>query len=493
MDACDATVARAGAIKVFGDLTMRIARFRFMRLLAFRAALLPCMLVPALAAQAGAGATPDASQATGITHTVGNCNDSGPGSLRAAVAMAQSGDRVDMTGLACRRIVLTGGAIAIPQDDLTLFGKNPTLLAIDGNDDSQVFVHAGSGTLRLLRLTVTKGRATGPKASGGCIRGDGHVELHEARVLDCSAQASGATPANNTSSGGGIYAARNLKLFDSRIEGNSATFTGAVGSGDAFGGGVLAGGRLTAYRSRILDNHSASYAGGAYARAITARYADIRGNQADQSIGGIGIGGGYAPFPLSFISHSAIIGNRAAVYYGGANLARSVTTLANSTISGNVSGAHALYIGYGWQGGPSTIANSTITLNQHTRNDLYCSALLWDGGPLNLESSIVSGNLCHGEPGSDINVDYRLTPSLQGENNLVGSSTVPLPPDTIVTTDPGLLPLASNGGPTQTHAPVANSPAIDAGNNTAGLAYDQRGEGYPRTKAAKTDIGAYER
>jgi len=37
------------------------------------------------------------------------------------------------------------------------------------------------------------------------------------------------------------------------------------------------------------------------------------------------------------------------------------------------------------------------------------------------------------------------------------------------------------------------SPAIDRGNNEAGLLYDQRGIGFPRVKGVGADIGAYER
>jgi hypothetical protein len=55
-----------------------------------------------------------------------------------------------------------------------------------------------------------------------------------------------------------------------------------------------------------------------------------------------------------------------------------------------------------------------------------------------------------------------------------------------------LQPLANNGGPTQTHALGAGSPAIDTGNNDAVLSTDQRGYGFPRTVGAGTDIGAFE-
>jgi len=57
--------------------------------------------------------------------------------------------------------------------------------------------------------------------------------------------------------------------------------------------------------------------------------------------------------------------------------------------------------------------------------------------------------------------------------------TGPPPADTI-RFDPMLAPLADNGGRTWTHALLDGSPAIDDGNNEAGLLYDQRGPGFPR-------------
>ncbi|HEX4608297.1 MAG TPA: VCBS repeat-containing protein, partial [Urbifossiella sp.] len=56
--------------------------------------------------------------------------------------------------------------------------------------------------------------------------------------------------------------------------------------------------------------------------------------------------------------------------------------------------------------------------------------------------------------------------------------------------DPKLGPLADNGGPTKTLAPLDGSPAIDAGANAAGLMTDQRGLPRPSGKAA--DIGSVE-
>ena len=54
-----------------------------------------------------------------------------------------------------------------------------------------------------------------------------------------------------------------------------------------------------------------------------------------------------------------------------------------------------------------------------------------------------------------------------------------------------LGPLWDNGGPTLTHALLPGSPAINAGDDSAAPATDQRG--VPRPQGLRSDIGAYER
>src|SRR5207244_168475 len=88
--------------------------------------------------------------------------------------------------------------------------------------------------------------------------------------------------------------------------------------------------------------------------------------------------------------------------------------------------------------------------------------------------------------------DYNLIGNTSGICNLPGSHNV-------TGVDPLLGPLQNNGGPTQTHALLTGSPAIDAGLNVAGSGADQRGDGFDRTVGSAnvsggdgTDIGAFE-
>jgi len=67
---------------------------------------------------------------------------------------------------------------------------------------------------------------------------------------------------------------------------------------------------------------------------------------------------------------------------------------------------------------------------------------------------------------------------------------------TLIGVNPLLGALASNGGPTMTHALLPGSPAINAGPNPVpsftGNANDQRGAGLARVVNGRVEIGAFE-
>jgi hypothetical protein len=138
-------------------------------------------------------------------------------------------------------------------------------------------------------------------------------------------------------------------------------------------------------------------------------------------------------------------------------------SISNSTISGNTCIVFDR---------PVTISNSTLAFN--------VGQVHLFSAPLTIESSILANN---GQ--ADLVTDAPIS----GHNNLIMQTAAALPADTI-RTDPKLLQLADNGGPTQTHALASGSSAIDAGNNLAGLAADQRG--FARVAGARADIGAFE-
>ena len=70
--------------------------------------------------------------------------------------------------------------------------------------------------------------------------------------------------------------------------------------------------------------------------------------------------------------------------------------------------------------------------------------------------------------------------------DIVGTKATPV--------DPLLGPLADNGGPTLTHALLAGSSALNAGDPSFASPpdFDQRGIGFPRVQLVRIDIGAFE-
>src|SRR6266705_625 len=122
--------------------------------------------------------------------TVTNTNDSGPGSLRQALADANDGDTINfaVTGT----IVLTTGELMV-NDSITISGPGAANLAVNANAMSRVF-HIGSGrTVTISGLTITNGNATADY--GGGIYND-HSSL---TVAACR------ITANSADFGGGIY------------------------------------------------------------------------------------------------------------------------------------------------------------------------------------------------------------------------------------------------------------------------------------------------
>jgi len=425
----------------------------------------------------GASAAPAAIAATTSSVIVTNCNDSGTGSLRAAAAVAPSGGTIDLRGLRCS-VVSLQGQILLPQHDLRLLGHQS--LTIDANRNGRVFQHTGTGKLYISGLTLANGLDFVQSAAGGCLRSAGDVELRHVRIHHCDA--SGRTPPDwegvgtgSFANGGGVFASGHVLLADSVLEFNNA------GAFSATGGGVSAR-TLTIFRSRLHGN-TASFGGGAYSGDMKALFASVDRNTARD-------GGGLYVFGNAFIHRSTIALNVGYEHCGGICIEHGDDSdIVDSTLSGNRAGdASAAGLS-----GHVSIHNSTIAFN---RVQAGIEAAASTGGSavtpwlspfqLHIESSIVAAN-----PNA-IDIGGFASDTLDGADNLIGTSALRLPADTL-RGDPGLRALQWNGGPTPTHALVAGSAAIDRGNNALGLAYDQRDIGYPRVKGIRTDIGAYER
>ncbi len=162
----------------------------------------------------------------------------------------------------------------------------------------------------------------------------------------------------------------------------------------------------------------------------------------------------------------------------------------NSTISGNTSTA--------WHGGAmfitdgvATVTNSTVTGNNApggTTGGLFVGTFTAASATLNLHNTIVAANGDFGCFLAPFGAGAVALNSL-GNNVFTDGTCNPIGSDQVVG-DALLGPLADNGGPTLTYALLAGSPAIDAANDPACPATDQRG--VVRPQGAGCDIGSFE-
>src|SRR5262249_38910810 len=98
--------------------------------------------------------------------TVTNTNDSGPGSLRNALATANDGDTINFA--VSGTIGLTSGELVV-DNNITISGPGSDTLAVDGNSKSRVFYVGPDATVIISDLTITNGTTTDP---GGGIYND---------------------------------------------------------------------------------------------------------------------------------------------------------------------------------------------------------------------------------------------------------------------------------------------------------------------------------
>ncbi len=263
---------------------------------------------------------------------------------------------------------------------------------------------------------------------------------------------------------GGICA-EYVYLFRSNVTGNKGRI-----------GGVLSGSHNDGYdfsanRSTIADNTGYVETGGVSSNNANIAYSTISGNQSAHAEGGI------RAISSRFVN-STISGNHG---YLGGGVSTNTGTFFNSTVAFNASSLQA-----GNNPNGNTIYSGGIT-NLKFKCAPYCSPEILMASTIVAKNSV--GNL---NAESDVYIvnNSTQTGALAALNSLIMSSNMP---SSSLTADPLLLPLASNGGPVQTHMLSPNSPALGAGSNPKALGYDERGSGFSRSWInGQTDIGAYQ-
>ncbi len=442
-----------------------------------------------------------------------------------------------------------GNALVI-LDSVIINGPGADVLAVDASpldpnvnvadgSGSRIFQMAAGANIEISGLTLTGGDASG---DGGAISNYAQLVLRDVTITGNAAWRGGAVwnratvtiedsqISGNTArfAGGGVYSERATMIVnDSLLFSNAAAVAGgAIGNGGGSlalndslvtGNVSLRGGGIEHAGKVIYDYYynPYTYQGYFYYTVYTAEFTMNRStvdNNAAYDGGGVSIGQG----TYSYINDSTISANSAFDEGGGLYLYRENTypfssvgttaQIANSTITGNNAvnqGGGIMESSSSFAYGSLAIRYSTITNNESSVNGGGGLSAPY-GGAVYLHGSIVAENSNSlGTAKQDLreNGNLILTYSLVG--NARGTSLTEAPvgsPDVngnliggpdLGIIDPGLAPLADNGGPTRTHALFAFSPAVDSAADV-GMAPTSDQRGRPRLLGTEIDMGAVE-
>jgi len=449
--------------------------------------------------------------AQAATFTVTNTNNTGAGSLRAAISEANLTPQIDTIVFSPS---LNGQTITLEEElviteGLIINGPGSGLLTLDGNEAVRIF-RTVDATVQINGLALTRARA--PSGSwGGAIRSEGRDR--ELRLTDCvisdsitDGSGGGVYAAgdlvvencqiiDNTSerSGGGIYGDENVRLTNSAVSGNVA-----IGS-SYDGGGIFSDLLLEVINSQIVGNEAGDDGGGLY--CDNSRAYITNSTIADNVAGYLG-GGLYGYYDI--VITGSTIANNAAEYGGGIYAGNGNSnyefTLINTTLSGNSAGVSG---GGLYRSGNQNmlIAQSTVTAN--TAGEFGGGVYVDDSlNNVVFQNSIFHNNIILSGTGPDLYFeDFLDIVVADSVNNLIGDDDTTnfvdgVNGNIVNVTQTVLGPLQDNGGPTFTHEPLENSLVINAGENTVvsdlELVTDQRGSGFPRIVNGRVDIGAVE-
>ena len=391
------------------------------------------LLTTALAALAVALLPGAPRPAYAATYVVTTLADSGPGSLRQAILDANATPGADTITFSLSGTITLASALPTITDPagLTIDGSGQTVV-VSGDNAVRPFGIASDAFAELRRLTITKG------ANGQA---------------------------------GAIYNQGTLNVVDSTVSDNGSL----DGSGGIFNDYT---GALTVANSIVSSNRSVRFGVGGILNlsgTLTVTSSTVDANVR----GGIRSTGGTVTVSNSTISNNTIeTGSGAGIDSFG------TLTVSNTTITGNISGATNGGI---FSAGPLTLTNSTVSNNR----SLITPAGIGSTGGFTMANSILAGNTVLLGSGPDCNGSPTATgPNLIGDPSLCIVTGIP------PIAGPALLgPLADNGGPTKTHALLAGSPAIDAGDDAICAVAPVSGKdqrGVVRPQGAHCDLGAFE-
>ncbi len=410
------------------------------------------------------------------------------------------------------------------------------------NNDFENFIGSGngggissSGTLSITSTTVSNNSAQNNplfvfgseiSGNGGGISSNGTLTVRDSTISNNSAQNNIFFGQSESSgNGGGISSSGTLSITSTTVSNNSAQNNDQQSFASGNGGGISSNGPLTVSNSTLGGNSlSGAFSGGSSTGSAIFSDGDLNlsGTALSGNSGGsitVSYGDGEAatitgcsltsnPAGLACVGGNGTLTVRNSTIADNGNYGvwnGSTATVSDSTIAGNA--------GYGFRNdGTLTVSNSTIAGNSLGGIEniafttdatalLVSSTVAFNGGhqfysasgfgvprataTVQLGNTIVAGdgssaNLAAGPAGTFSSQGYNLS-SDDGGGYLTG-------PGDLTNTDPLLGPLQDNGGPTETMALLAGSPALNAGDPAQLGVADQRGV----VRSGGVNIGAYQ-
>jgi len=375
-------------------------------------------------------------------------------------------------------------------------------------------------TFTVQNLTIANGQGTGGSSGGiannvggtltvtnSTLSGNGGGGIDNGGTLTVTNSTFSGNSTDPGYGGGGI-----ANLASGTLTINNSTFSGNHSDG---GGGIYNDGMLTVTNSTFSGNVATNGGGGIYNYAGTMRVSGstFSGNSTVgySSDGGAIVNGGTLTITNSTFSGNSVSAGDSG--RGGGITNGGTLTITNSTFSGNTVSGFGGRGGGIANGGDLTVTNSTFSDNGAPDQFGQGGGIFNVGGTLSVTNSTFFDNgVGSGGSGGGISGSATLRNTIlahnggncaggitDGGHNLDdGTSCGFTANGSLSNTDPKLAAgLANNGGPTQTIALQAGSPAINAGDESVCAAapvnnVDQRGYIRPGIDATRCSIGAYE-
>lgn len=414
--------------------------------------------------------------------------------IQAAINAASPNDRIE---------IAAGSYIETLTVDRNLTLHGAGISAVEGACDGQTnllgapAVSVQPGVVLLLTDVTVKG---GAASLGGGVANAGVLFLASSEVCQNMA----------FNQGGGIYNTGALSLNRVQVYDNGQAAAGVEG-----GGLHVAGGRALVRNSTFTNNRVARGGGISVATGATLvlSRSTLRLNFADGTLPAVvsSRGGGLNNFGTAIIDQTTIGDNLviATTGFGGGIFNDGMLVMARSLLhrnaTDNISGVVAMGFGAGLHNtGLATISSSTVSGNLFEPGIASFGAGISSSGSLSLSNVTITDNANGGAGVGGPAGVYVSGGSVRVRNSIIAAQAVGLDcslgavttdgynidsdgtcglvsvaaggTDQPSVVDPGLLPLAANGGPTLTHDLADTSPAIDGG-NPAGCMADPNGVG----------------